>query len=389
MRIKFIYLLLILIISQIAKAQNTDKQVANELVRNMLVYQILNDFTTSVPVFFVVPGWYFFSSFQVTQIPVFVDEDYYAELDFKNRKNALHKELFEVLDVNFIPEISDNKHIEVRLIDSDNLLYRLRFYRNDDTLFLLQAAGKNLDEKLFKIVDNDLLEVIKTDKKGISYQKMERYGDTLRINREYDAKKGVFHISEMRFSNENLLQLKSFYKQKANGKSKFISKHIYEYTNNILTSILDVNNTDIVISSTIFTYNLDNLLSSIIKKLPSKNLFSINMKYDDDKLLTNKTFHSDRIIYNLDYIRKSKDIVGLKMNFLEKDQHEFVFDINLQKQLSRIQHLKSPNVYYPLTDKEEILFYYNANGNIRSIRVIDNKGRINKEIRFEYDYFTP
>ncbi|MDY0086832.1 MAG: hypothetical protein RBR84_13005 [Bacteroidales bacterium] len=380
---------MILLISQMVKAQNTDKQVANELVRNMLVYQILNDFTETVPVFFVVPGWYFFSSFQVTQIPVFVDEDYYAELDFKNRKNALHKELFEVLDVNFIPEIPEDKHMEVRLIDSDNLLYRLRFYRNDDTLFLLQAAGKNLDEKLFKIVDNELLEVIKTDKKGVSYQKMERYGDTMRINREYDAQKGVFHISEMRFSNENLLQSKSIYKQRANGRPKLKSKHIYEYADNNLTSVLDVNNTDTVISSTMFTYNLDNLLSSIIKKLPSKNLFSINMKYDDDKLLTKKTFHSDRNIYTLDYIWKDKDIVGLKMNFLEKDQHEFVFDINLQKQLSRIQHLKSPNVHYPLDDKEEIHFHYNANGNIRSIRVIDNKGRINKEISFEYDYFTP
>ncbi|MGE4589912.1 MAG: hypothetical protein AB7E34_10110, partial [Acidaminococcaceae bacterium] len=371
------------------KAQTSDKQVANELVRNMLVYQMLNDFTTTVPVFFFVPGWYFFGSFQVTQIPVFVDEDYYAELDFKNRKNALHKELFEVLEVNFIPEIPDDKHMEVRLIDSDNLLYRMRFYRNDDTLFLLQAAGKTLDEKLFKIVDNDLLEVIKTDKKGVSYQKMERYGDTLRINREYDAKKGVFHISEMRFSNENLLQSKSFYKQKANGKSKLISKHLYQYTNNILTTIINVKRSGTVIDSTTFTYNLDNLLSSINKRRPIKNLFSINLKYNDDDLLTKKTFHSKRIIYDIDYIRKDDDIIGLKMNFLEKDQHEFVFDINLQKQLSRIQHLKSPNVYYPLDDKEEILFYYNANGNIRSIRVIDNKGRINKEISFEYDYFTP
>lgn len=389
MRNKFVYLLLILVISHITKAQTSDKQVANELVRNMLVYQMLNDFTTTVPVFFFVPGWYFFGSFQVTQIPVFVDEDYYAELDFKNRKNALHKELFEVLEVNFIPEIPDDKHMEVRLIDSDNLLYRMRFYRNDDTLFLLQAAGKTLDEKLFKIVDNDLLEVIKTDKKGISYQKMERYGDTLRINREYDAKKGVFHISEMRFSNENLLQSKSFYKQKANGKSKLISKHLYQYTNNILTTIINVKRSGTVIDSTTFTYNLDNLLSSIIKRRPIKNLFSINLKYNDDDLLTKKTFHSKRIIYDIDYIRKDDDIIGLKMNFLEKDQHEFVFDINLQKQLSRIQHLKSPNVYYPLDDKEEILFYYNANGNIRSIRVIDNKGRINKEISFEYDYFTP
>lgn len=389
MRYKFVYLLLILVISHITKAQTSDKQVANELVRNMLVYQMLNDFTTTVPVFFFVPGWYFFGSFQVTQIPVFVDEDYYAELDFKNRKNALHKELFEVLEVNFIPEIPDDKHMEVRLIDSDNLLYRMRFYRNDDTLFLLQAAGKTLDEKLFKIVDNDLLEVIKTDKKGVSYQKMERYGDTLRINREYDAKKGVFHISEMRFSNENLLQSKSFYKQKANGKSKLISKHLYQYTNNILTTIINVKRSGTVIDSTTFTYNLDNLLSSIIKRRPIKNLFSINLKYNDDDLLTKKTFHSKRIIYDIDYIRKDDDIIGLKMNFLEKDQHEFVFDINLQKQLSRIQHLKSPNVYYPLDDKEEILFYYNANGNIRSIRVIDNKGRINKEISFEYDYFTP
>ncbi|MBG0783449.1 MAG: hypothetical protein H0S84_14415, partial [Bacteroidales bacterium] len=191
MRIKFVYLLLILAFSNLAKAQNSDKQVANELVRNMLLYQMLNDFTTVIPVFFIVPGWYFFGSFEVSQMPVFVDEDYYAELDLKNRKSALHKELFEVFDVNFIPEITEDKHMEVRLIDDERLLYRLRVYRNDDTLFLLQASGKNFDEKLFKIVGGELMEVIKKDKYGVSVQHLEKYGDTLIINRDFDAKKNM------------------------------------------------------------------------------------------------------------------------------------------------------------------------------------------------------
>jgi hypothetical protein len=388
MRIKFVYLLLILAFSNLAKAQNSDKQVANELVRNMLLYQMLNDFTTVIPVFFIVPGWYFFGSFEVSQMPVFVDEDYYAELDLKNRKSALHKELFEVFDVNFIPEITEDKHMEVRLIDDERLLYRLRVYRNDDTLFLLQASGKNFDEKLFKIVGGELMEVIKKDKYGVSVQHLEKYGDTLIINRDFDAKKNIYYFSELRYSNQNQLQSKSTFKQKANGKSKLISKQVYHYINNTLASIKNFNKNGTLIDSTVFTYNLDNLISSINKMEQNKNIFSINFKYNDDGALIKKGFLSNKIIYDIEYNRERDNIVGLKMNFLRNDQNEFLFDINLQNQLSRIQHLKSYYRALSPIEKDEILFNYNANGNIKSIRVIDKKGKISKEINFEYAYFT-
>jgi hypothetical protein len=349
---------------------------------------MLNDFTTVIPVFFIVPGWYFFGSFEVSQMPVFVDEDYYAELDLKNRKSALHKELFEVFDVNFIPEITEDKHMEVRLIDDERLLYRLRVYRNDDTLFLLQASGKNFDEKLFKIVGGELMEVIKKDKYGVSVQHLEKYGDTLIINRDFDAKKNIYYFSELRYSNQNQLQSKSTFKQKANGKSKLISKQVYHYINNTLASIKNFNKNGTLIDSTVFTYNLDNLISSINKMEQNKNIFSINFKYNDDGALTKKGFLSNKIIYDIEYNRERDNIVGLKMNFLRNDQNEFLFDINLQNQLSRIQHLKSYYRALSPIEKDEILFNYNANGNIKSIRVIDKKGKISKEINFEYAYFT-
>jgi hypothetical protein len=155
-----------------------------------------------------------------------------------------------------------------------------------------------------------------------------------------------------------------------------------------LASIKNFNKNGTLIDSTVFTYNLDNLISSINKMEQNKNIFSINFKYNDDGALTKKGFLSNKIIYDIEYNRERDNIVGLKMNFLRNDQNEFLFDINLQNQLSRIQHLKSYYRALSPIEKDEILFNYNANGNIKSIRVIDKKGKISKEINFEYAYFT-
>lgn len=213
MKTKLHLLLSLFFLSFVLQAQDQDKQLANSIARNMLVYQMLNDFSTVVPVFFAIPGWYLFGSFQVTHIPVFVDEAYYSEVDMKTRKNALHKELYEAFSIDFFPEIPDDKQMEVRLTDKNRLLYRLRFYRDADTLVVLQISGKNLDEKCFSIAQAELFQVIKKDKHGISYQKSKFLGDTLHRIREYDSKKDILNITEFRFSG-NQIDTKSTFRRK-------------------------------------------------------------------------------------------------------------------------------------------------------------------------------
>lgn len=388
MKTKLYLLLSLFFLGFVVNAQNQDKQLANSIARNMLVYQMLNDFSTVVPVFFVVPGWYVFGSFQVTHIPVFVDEAYYSNADMNNRKNLLHKELYEAFSINFFPEIPDDKQMEVRVTDKSRLLYRLRFYRQEDTLVVLQISGKNLDEKRFNIAQGELVEIIKKDKYGVSYQKSEYLGDTLKRIHDYDSKKDVFFQTEIRFSGDQL-DTKSTFRQKGQGKLKLISTEKYIYINKLLSSVENRNRNGSLIDSTYYLHNLDNKIVSMSKKGFGDKGFNITYSFNNKGFMDKKTIRTGNSNYSLEYYRDNGRISGFLINGLNKSyNNELILDFNLQNQLSRIQHKKKYKEMLTTDKTEEMLFNYHSNGNIESIRIIDLNGKISKEINFEYDYFS-
>lgn len=387
MKTKLHLLLSLFLLSFVANAQNQDKQVANSIARNMLVYQMMNDFSTVVPAFFFVPGWFVFSSFQVTHVPVFVDEAYYSTADVNRPKDALHKELYEAINIDFFPEIPDDKLMEVRVTDQNRLLYRLRFYRDEDTLVVLQISGKNQDEKSFSIAGGELFLIVKKDKHGVSYRKSMFLGDTLHKIRDYDSKKDIFYLTEIRFSDYQL-DTKSTFRQRSQGKHRLISTEKYHYLNNLLASVEKHNRSDALLETTTYMHNLDNKIISMSKQSLKDNL-AISYSYDDEGFITKKTFQTGNMNYSIQYYRDSGRVTGFLIDGLNKSYtNELILAINLQNQLSRLQHKKDYKEIPPIVRTEEMLFDYHSNGNIKSIRIFDIQGRITKDIKFEYDYFN-
>jgi len=387
MKTKLHLLLSLFFLSFVANAQNQDKQVANSIVRNMLVYQMMNDFSTVVPAFFFVPGWFVFSSFQVTHVPVFVDEAYYSTAEVYSHKDALHKELFEALNIDFFPEIPDDKIMEVRVTDQNRLLYRLRFYWDADTLAVLQISGKNQDEKTFSIAGGELFLITKKDQDGVSYRKSEFLGDTLHKIRDYDSKKDIFYHTEIRFS-DGQLDTKSTFQQRSQGKRKLISIEKYYYLNKLLSSVEKQNRSGAMLETTTYLHDLNNRVISMNKKSLKVNLV-ISYSYDDEGLISNKTFQKGNMDYSLQYCRENGRINGFLIDGLSNSyNNKLTFAINLQNQLSRIQHKKEYKQMPTKARTEEMLFDYQSNGNIVSIRIFDYQGRITKDISFEYAYFN-
>lgn len=387
MKTKLRLLLSLFFLSFVANAQNQDKQVANSIVRNMLVYQMMNDFSTVYPAFFFVPGWFVFTSFQVTDVPVFVDDAYYSTADVNSHKDALHKELFEALNIDFFPEIPDDRLMEVRVTDQNRLLYRLRFYRDEDTLVVLQISGKNQDEKSFSIARGELFLITKKDQHGISYRKSEFLGDTLNRIRDYDSKKDIFYHTEIRFS-DGQIDTKSTFQQRSQGKRKLISTEKYYYLNKLLSTVEKQNRSGSILETTTYLHNLDNNIVSMNKKSLKVNLL-ISYSYDDEGLISKKTFQTGNVNYSLQYYRENERISGFFIDGLSNSYtNELILAINLQNKLSFIQHKKEYKVTPSMVKTEEMLFDYHLNGNIGSIRIFDNQGRITKDIKFEYAYFN-
>jgi len=387
MKTKLHLLLSLFLLSFVVNAQNQDKQLANSIARNMLVYQMMNDFSTVVPAFFFVPGWFVFSSFQITHVPVFVDEAYYSTAEVDSPKDALHKELYEAFQIDFFPEIPDDKQMEVRVTDQDRLLYKLRFYRDADTLVVSQVSGKNQDEKRFSIAGGELFQILKKDKFGVSYQKSEFLGDSLHKIRDYDSKKDVLYLTEIRFS-DNKLDTKTIFRRKGIGKHRLISTEKYHYMNNLLSSVEKYNKAGTLLETTTYLYNLNNRVVSISNKsVRAKNIVSFN--YDEKGFLDKKTIMRGNNTYTIQYYRDGGKISGFLMNGLNNSYtDELILIINLKNQLSRIQHNKDYNRTPSMVRTEEMLFDYQSNGNIESIRIFGTQGRITKNINFEYAYFN-
>lgn len=387
MKTKLHLLLAFFLLCSVASAQDQDKQVANSITRNMLVYQMMNDFSTIVPAFFVVPGWFVFSSFQVTHVPVFVDEAYYSTARVKSPKDALHKELYELMDIDFFPEIPDDKQMEVRVTDQSRLLYKLRFYRDADTLVVLQISGKNQDEKRFRIAEGELFQILKNEKSGQSYRKSVFIGDSLQKIRDYDSKKNRLQVTEIRFI-DNQIDTKSTFRKRSQGKLKLITKEKYIYLDKLLSTIEKSNRKGYVRETTSYIHNLDNKIVSMSKKNLQESL-EVSYVYNNEGFMSKKAIKSGNLIYSVQYYHDNGKTNGFLIDGLNGYYNdELILEMNLKNQLSSIQHNKVYNRIPPMVKTEEILFDYHTNGNIESIRIYDIQGRITKHIDFEYVYFN-
>jgi hypothetical protein len=368
-------------------AQNKNHEVANSITRNLVIYQALNNFSTTVPVFFMIPGWYVFGSMEITHIPVFVDEAYYNNVDINSKTNAVHKELFDAIKSDFFPNIPIDKQMEVRVLDQGRLLYRMRFFNRGDSLELNQVSGNNQSEKLFFIYDGELRGINQSGKDWFSMQRTTSFGDTLRIQTKYNSKKRQEEKTEIRYHNGNPTSIHTFISK--NSKSfKLKSVESYHYLEGRLASIEKSNSKGKLKYTTNFLHNYDGKLAMLRKYKADKIVLSIENRYKEDGMIEHKYVTTDKISYDIKYQNKNNTLSNFTINNLYPDSYnQFMFDLGISNKLSRIQYnaafYSKPNQ----TDSESILFIYNQDENIESIRVIDQKGIITKQIQFEYAYF--
>ncbi len=388
MKTKLIVIICLISSSLTLFSQNKNHVVANSITRNLVIYQVLNKFSTTVPVFFMIPGWSVFGNIEINHIPVFVDEAYYNNVDINSKTNAVHKELFDAIKSDFFPKIPVDKQMEVRVLDRGRLLYRLRFFNRGDSLELNQVSGNNQSEKLFFIHDGELLGINQSGKDWFSKQRTTSLGDTLRIQTKYNSKKRQEEKTEIRYFDGNPTSIHTFTSK--NSKSfKLKSVESYHYLEGRLASIEKSNSEGKQKDTTFFMHTYDGKLTMLRKHKEDKLLISLEYRYNEDGLIEHKYVTTDKISYDVKYHNKNQNVSGLKINNLNQNSYsEFMFDLAISNQLSRIQYDKVLYSHPVMLDSESILFIYNQDENIESIRVLNQKGIITKQIQFEYAFFN-
>jgi len=377
-----------LVLSNLALfAQKYNHETANSIAKNMLVYQVLNNFSTTVPVFFMIPGWFVFGSYEISHIPVYVDEAYYNNIDVNNKKNAIHKELFDAVQVDFFPVIPAEKQMEVRVLAEGRLLYRLRFAKQGDSLELTQVSGDSKDEKRFVIHNGNIIAIDHRNKHGVDRKRTKFYGDTLHIHTKYLAKKSHKQKTEIHFY-ENRPTLINHFKAKNNGAFKLESSETYKYLSGKLASIETRDRKGNLKDSTFFAHDNTGNLIFFRKHINGELYMSIEKRYADNGFIDHKYVSTNKINYNVKYKYENDIKRGYTINNLSLNKHnEYSFELNLDNQISRIENR---TVFYNLPndfDSESVLFTYFPNGNIESIRVLNKRGQISKQIQMDYAFF--
>ncbi len=388
MRTKLILCIFVLCSSSLLRAQQTNLETANDIMRNVLIYQTLNEFQTNVPLFLATPGWFVFGTLQITHIPVFVDEAYYSNVPLTDKRKAFHKLLYDLVHMDFFPEIPFDKQTEIRVMDQSRLLYSLRFKPSGDTVVLVQQSGGQNDNRKYYLHDGKIVLMEFTTKHGTSTIENKVYGDSLIVKRETIARNNRFLKTEIRY-HDGLPQSIRKYRLKENGKLRLMGSEKFHYYEGTLAAVVTLSRLGKQRDSTFYMHNEKGELIMNRKIKDGKVEHTISKEYDEFGLIARKHISAGSTEYRVDYSFKQNNIQYAEI----RDTRQYrVERIELEADMNnRVSRVSTRRQYAPQTEFEQltaILFGYHPNSNLDHIRVIDARGRIVKEIKFEYHYFA-
>lgn len=381
-----VFILLIFIYS-ICNSQSDNVEAVNNTLKNTITYQMFNDFKTTVPLFFMVPGFMFAGSVDITHIPVFVETDYYNNVELLKRKDYLHKEFFDVIDVSFMPYIPSDSVMQVKVIDKNLLLYTMRFEQNGDTLVYTQTSADTKEEKTLWFINGYPENTIFTYKHGMSWVRTERSGDTLIKKTEFDASKGENLKNLIHLQEGKPFLIESYKKAPHMPDFRLQATENYQYEDGRLSAINTFNRRGRMRSSIKLLY-VDKNLYHFEKSKRNDVSISVRYRYDDLGRLERKEVKTNRRNFSVKYDYKDKMVNQLVIQEEgERYHHRLVFEKDVNDQLVMISIRRVFNDNRNPGTYARYVFGYLNNGNIESLKVINPKGHIIKDIRFEYSFF--
>lgn len=297
--------ILLIFICRISYSQTGNNEAVNKALKNTITYQMFKDFNTTVPLFLMVPGFMFAGSVDITHIPVFVEIDYYNNVELLKRKDYLHKEIFDVIDVSFMPYIPYDSVMHVKVMEKNFLLYTLSFDQNGDTLIYTQTSADNKEEKRLWFINGHLENTTFFDKHGMSWTRTRRSGDTLIKQTKYNASKREI-LKELIHLQEGRPSLIEFYEKTSHMPDyRMQAKETYQYEDGRLSAINMFNRRGRLRGDIKLLYIDDNLYHFEKSKRNAVSI-SVQYRYNDLGNLERKEVKTNRRNFSVKYGYKDK-----------------------------------------------------------------------------------
>jgi hypothetical protein len=369
-----------------ANAQVKNPEPLNRMVNSTLMHQVLNDFDRSIPIVLFAPGFFFIGNTHYNSNPLFSESDYYENEELVRTSNYYQKEIFEVLNSGFISYIPADSIMQVQVIEGNVLLFELKFIRKGDTVVFMQSDAERNKSKMVSFADNKIISVSFYDAQEQINYNSQLIGDTLRISEMIDENTDNITKSLMRFQNGFLSEVSHYRKVSGNFELKSTDQY-YQNENNKPALKQTLNRKGKITDSTHYYYDGDKLIH--YQSFSGKNeKLSISYMYNRSGKLSGKTVQSQIRNYSNDYAYANGLIADLEIDDKVKTfKRHYAFKSDINKRLASIEYNTISKESLVENLKTRWAFGYNAKGNINSIKVMDDKGVINKEVKLEYNFF--
>ncbi len=368
-------------------AQKENAPAIARFVNSTLMYQVLNDFDRSIPLVLFTPGFYFVGSVRNHNNPLFNNSDFYENDELVKTSDYFQKEINDVLSPGLISYIPVDSVMQVRVIDGNVLLFELKFLRNADTMILIQTDAERKKSKSVSYAGDKVIAISYKDIiNEISYNN-DLQGDTLRVSNLIDKPRGINSKTLMRYSGGILTEVSYF--DIVSGKTEVKSvDHYYQNEFKMPALKYSINRKGKITDSTLYFYDGDKLIHFKSYKSSVEKL-SITYLYNRIGQLSGKTVQSPNRNYVVDYSFAKGNIADLDIDDRAKPfNRHYTFRSDISGNIVGLEYNTISKESLIENLKTQWIFEYNEKKNVSSVKVLDGKGLITKDIRLEYNFFS-
>lgn len=384
---KILFLVIASLFAFQVNAQVNIPDPLSKMVNSTLMHQVMNDFDRSIPLVFFAPGFYFIGSIDSQNNPLFNESDFYENEELVKSSSYYQKEVFDVLSSGLISYIPADSTMQVRVIDGKKLLFELKFVTNSDTISFTQTDAEKGKSKSVSYSGAKVLAVSFNDT-GKEINFISRLiGDSLRVSEMADKNAGKNFRTEIRYKN-GFLSETSWYNKVSGVYELKSTDHYYLNENNKPGLMQTFNRKGAVTDSTHYYYNGDKIVHYQSFSGANEKL-SVTYIYNRAGKLAGKTVKSPVRNYTVDYSYAGGNIADIEIDDKMKAFiRHYVFKMDVNKRLVNVEYNTIARESLVEALKTRWIFSYNAAGNISSVKVLDGKGTITKEIAIEYVFYN-
>ena len=388
MKSKIILMVLVLSVAFNSFAQITQPSALSKSVNSTIMQQVLNDFDRRIPLVLFVPGFFFIGSIQISNNTLFNESDFYEDTETPASSDFYQQIISDATKGNLIPYIPKDSVMKVRIMDENNLIFEMVFKHEKDTLLFNLTDGTQGKSKSIGYFDDKVITTSYNDERKMINYSSRLYGDTLRKSelRNIDSRR----YTNIAYSNGLPTRVSNFVLDPTTKKKRLKNSEHFLYYENNQPSVKQYLNRKGKIKKTInYHYKGDTLTQYTVHKGSSVVHTVINDYFVKENSLVRSYYERDhsctKVIFLKEAGKLSIDIE--KSEITNKKRYVLRSDVN--HRLSELEYLMITNEPLSVETKKRWVFNYNAMGNLSSIKVIDKKGTIVKNILLEYSYMKP